>query len=308
MFSQQTEHFGLPQYQMGDHPEYLVDFDDAMKTIDKELFDAKTNANNALESIGNLTETVTKNVEDIAEIKAIQLQHRESINTLEMDVDNLKTLTSNQGTDLDMLKDSIGHYTDDAGVESVHGALDYMLSVLNGYESGQTVKDDVNKLTTSINVIKDWLTKNNRAEYTYNVTAVHTQNVEITHSDASYIHVIVKNGVMWLGLRIEGILSFINNNSGSNNISDNISFTIPPNSPIYSDLPMNEGAMSTQFGNCIYTDLDGNFFSLPYRILYGRDSVNINITLFPAPTISYSLQNSMIWFNPLEIFDGIKFM
>lgn len=56
-FSNQTQHYGLPQYIGTDKPTYLGDMNGAYKTIDDKLFEANTNATSVVNQLADVSKT-----------------------------------------------------------------------------------------------------------------------------------------------------------------------------------------------------------------------------------------------------------
>lgn len=90
MFSRETEHYGLPQYQSSDFPSILGDINGAFKKIDDTMYDLSQQGSGSAEAVTQLQE-------DVAELKT--------------KVEALETLTTSLNTTVTSLNTTVNDPT-----------------------------------------------------------------------------------------------------------------------------------------------------------------------------------------------------
>lgn len=126
-FSNQTEHYGLPQYAPDDKPTYLGDMNGAYATIDTKLFEANTKANTASEQATSALQTASS-----ANSQAIE--NKSNIQSISSNVTNLSNSFNNLITGIKYYTKNYTIKTDNSNI-----TIDYPELTINFLEINDVV-------------------------------------------------------------------------------------------------------------------------------------------------------------------------
>lgn len=146
MYSSETKNYGLPQWQMGDHPSFINDFNPAFEKIDSTLAETAGQASGAQEQLGVLTPIVTSHsstlesqAQSISTLQVGQINQEHTINDVKQNV-------AANGADITALQqeDHTIHQTADADRENFYKLLNWAKLVLPSVVSATTTLGTAN--------------------------------------------------------------------------------------------------------------------------------------------------------------------
>lgn len=182
MYEKTTDNYDLPQWTAKDHPDFLTDMNQAMRTIDQGMEEAKVAADGAKDVVDKyqglldgLQQTLDSIDQSITQLESTTESHSRSLNADATAISNLRsdvdTLKAQVGTitaaDVKELQDTLTGYT---ASRTVQMGINTVQQQLAPYNTTNKIGTKVNELITSTEALAESIDNMLTAMEPYNLT------------------------------------------------------------------------------------------------------------------------------------------
>lgn len=154
-FSNQTEHYELPQYAPDDKPTYLGDMNGAYATIDTQIYNANTKANSASETATSAGQTASEAKQQATENKSKIQNLQSAVEGLNLTINNTKEKVTQFEGDYLIRNNSYFNVLSGVGTDKLYGTIfednnKKQIVLYGSYKVTITKDTDINALSENI--------------------------------------------------------------------------------------------------------------------------------------------------------------
>ena len=227
-FTNQTAHYGLPQYEQNDIPSILTDLNGAMEDIDEAIYASANASAQASSDVQTLTTTVTSVQNTVATIQSSQTADEVNIAQLQSDVSTLQSTVNTNSGNISTLSTKVGTATLDTTASDLSGAVNELKADIDAIPTAtiDTAMSDTSENAVQNKVIKayvDNVTASAEEVQTGTLTAGSTTVTltftEQTISSTSLIDVYVEDGLNYSAIATTTNTVTLTFDTQSNNVA-----------------------------------------------------------------------------------------